>query len=124
MADKKRILIIDDDQLVRDLYTAIAERLGAEAVTVGTAKDARAKLKEETRFDLILMDLILPHENGWEFLDKLNLDASTAGIPVIIITGASLSQKEVDKLLRRTSAVVQKGTFELGKFRKLIDDSL
>lgn len=124
MAEKKRVLIIDDAQVVRALYATIAERLGAEAVAVGNAKDARTKLREGAHFDLILLDLILPRENGWNFLDELNLDARTANIPVIVTTGAKLSREETDKLLRKSCAVIQKGTFELDTFRKLIDDSL
>lgn len=120
----KTILIVDDDQVVRALYATIAERLGAKAVAVSNAKDARAKLREGTHFDLILLDLILPYETGWDFLDELNLDARTADVPVIIITGALLSREEMDKLLRKSCAVVQKGTFEIDKFRKLIDESL
>ncbi len=124
MAEKKRILIMDDDQVVRDLYAIIVERLGAEAVAVSTVKDAMTKVSKGVKFDLILLDLIMPHESGWDFLDKLRHDAKTADIPVIIITGASLSREEIDKLLRRSCAVIEKGTFDLDKFRKLIDDSL
>lgn len=124
MAEKKRILIIDDDKLVRTLYTTITERLGAEAVAVGNAKEARAEMKEGTHFDLILLDLIMSYENGWHFLDELSLNASTADIPVIVMTGASLSQEEIDKLLQKACAVVQKGTFDVDKFRKLLDELL
>lgn len=124
MADKKRILIVEDDQVIQALYTTIAERLGAEAVAVGNAADAKARLSEEARFDLILVDLIMPQKSGWEFLDELSRDPKTASIPVIVTTGASLSPEGTDKLLRRSCAVIQKGKFELDKFRKLIDESL
>lgn len=124
MADKKRILIVEDDHVIQTLYTTIAERLGAEAVAVGNALDARARLNEGAHFDLILVDLIMPQKSGWEFLDELSRDPNMASIPVIVTTGASLSRDGMDKLLQRSCAVVQKGKFELDKFRKLIDESL
>lgn len=124
MAVKKRILVVDDDRLVQILFRRVAERLGAEAVTVSNAQEAKASLKEKIHFDLILIDLIMPFESGWELLDEIKRNAGTADTPVIVATGAVLSGEETAKLLRKTCAVVNKGIFDLKKFGKLLNDLL
>lgn len=124
MAEKKRILIVDDNKVVRALFKAIGNGIGVETVAVSNAQDAKAKLKEGTSFALILIDLIMPHESGWSLLDEIKCNPDTANVPVIITTGAILSPQEMDKLLQKSCAVVQKGTFNLDQFKKLLNNVL
>lgn len=124
MTANKRILIVDDDKVVLELFAKVAERLGAEAVAVSSVAKAKARLEENSAFTLILVDLIMPNESGWDLLDEIKRNQETADIPVIVTTGATLSQKEMDKLLLRACAVVSKGAFDLDKFRKLLDGLL
>jgi two-component system alkaline phosphatase synthesis response regulator PhoP len=83
--DKKRILIADDEALVRLTvvqmldkdYLVLEATNGEEAVEI-------AKVKKP---DLILMDLIMPKMDGYTACSEIKADQSTRGIPVIILTG-------------------------------------
>ncbi len=82
---KGKILIVDDSPLNQDLFFKQVTHFGHE-VTV--AEDGYAALKKinETEFDLILLDLLMPRMNGYQVLDKLKSNPKTKNIPVIIIS--------------------------------------
>lgn len=83
--DKKRILIVDDEE---DLVKAVSFRLELEGYDVIEAADGQAaldKVKSE-RPDLIVLDLMLPKINGYKVCESLKADASYKNIPVIMFT--------------------------------------
>lgn len=86
-----KILIIEDDQFLRDL---ISQKLLKEGFKVVGAIDGEEGLKKATeeKVDLILLDLILPGMDGFEILSKLKQKAETNKIPVIILS--NLGQKD------------------------------
>lgn len=88
---KKTILIIEDDKLLREVIT---KKLTIEDFEVQEAVDGGSGLRalKEKRPDLILLDLVLPGMDGFEFLSKIKADSHLASIPVVIIS--NLSQKE------------------------------
>jgi CheY-like chemotaxis protein len=120
----KKILIIDDDKLIKELYRRISEQLGAVGIAASSILEAREKIKEESPFDLIILDLILPHSNGWEILEELKENPDTENIPVIITTGIALSGDEINKLELQSSAIVNKSTFDVNEFTELLKDLL
>ncbi len=82
----RRILVVDDDEDVREFLTAVLEDAGAEVLAVGdgaAALDAARLLKP----DLITLDLSMPGRDGGEVLADLRGDEAVAEIPVCIITG-------------------------------------
>lgn len=81
----KTILIVDDDDSVRELIEFIVKKEGFKTATTGDGKDAVYKAKTLMP-DLILLDLMLPKYGGFEILRELQGD-ETADIPIIIITG-------------------------------------
>lgn len=87
------VLIVEDDQISREILQSVVEEiLGARAIG---AEDGEVglKLAREAGPDLILLDLRLPKLDGWQVLRELKGDAETAGIPVIVITTASLPRE-------------------------------
>ncbi|MBI3282851.1 response regulator [Candidatus Curtissbacteria bacterium] len=68
--DKKRVLVVEDDQFLRDLYV---ELLTAEGLSVESAQDGEeALLKlEEGGYDLVLLDIMLPKKDGVAILSQL-----------------------------------------------------
>jgi len=82
----KRILVIDDDEAVREIIVDILEHQGYDVETADDGWDgvvhARTSLPE-----LILCDIDMPGLNGYEVLDKLRHDPLTATIPFIFLTG-------------------------------------
>jgi len=83
--DKKKILIIEDDQDVRELY---AEVLRDEGFEIEEAVDGQAGLAKilQNGYDLILLDIMLPKFDGLEVLKTIKQKAEVKGIPVILLT--------------------------------------
>lgn len=79
------ILIIEDDKFLRDLISKKIQKERMEVMLAITAEGALKILKEK-KAELILLDLILPGMNGFEFLKLLKQDQKTASIPVIILS--------------------------------------
>lgn len=91
MANKKSILLVEDDEFLAELY---ATKLNLEGFEVSLAVDGEKglKLAKEMNPDLILLDIILPKKDGFEVLKVLKSDARLKKIPVILLT--NLSQKD------------------------------
>jgi CheY-like chemotaxis protein len=69
MCDQKRVLVVDDDWMVREL---LHDALSVQGYTVHEAKDGVDALEQvqENIFDGILLDLQMPKMDGWEFLES------------------------------------------------------
>lgn len=81
----RRILVVDDDLAIRVLLQAVLRRLGFEVVL---AEDGEIGLEivEKESFDLVLLDLMMPKVNGYEFIEKVR---GTNGRPHIIVFTAA-----------------------------------
>jgi CheY-like chemotaxis protein len=79
-------MIIEDDP---DIRSALAQVLMAEGYEVHEAANGREgieALQQESRPGLILLDLMMPVMNGWEFLQVRRQDAQAAAIPVVVVS--------------------------------------
>jgi CheY-like chemotaxis protein len=90
-----KILLVDDSKFLRMATERALTRAGYE---VSTAEDGLSVLERAKRekFDLILLDMLLPKMTGPEVLKALKKDAQTAGIAVVVFTG--LSNKNAERL--------------------------
>jgi two-component system cell cycle response regulator DivK len=90
------ILVVDDDRDTRDLYRLVFETSGysvAEAASIADAiREAAAELPA-----LVLTDWMLGDGDGFLLCERLRADARTVGIPIVAVTGHSLSPEEVDR---------------------------
>jgi DNA-binding response OmpR family regulator len=82
-----RILVVDDDHLIRTLLSAIFEMHGIECAGASGGQEALRRLATE-RFDLVLLDLMMPGTDGFGVLDALETIA-TPHPPIMIATAAS-----------------------------------
>lgn len=87
------ILVVDDQEEMRQLVCYNLEVHGYQAETAATGLEAVDKA-ERRRPDLILVDLILPEINGFGLCERLRRSATTAGVPIIVVSGweSSLSR--------------------------------
>ena len=81
----KKILLIEDDAYVRDLYQTVLKK---EGYSVDIAKDGEEALEVvgQGEYNLILLDIMLPKLTGIEVLKRLKDEASTKEIPVYLLT--------------------------------------
>ncbi len=79
------VLVVDDGEANRDILARRLRRDGYEAVCVPDGALALAAL-DERRFDLVLLDIMMPGLNGYQVLERLKASAGTRDIPVIMIS--------------------------------------
>jgi CheY-like chemotaxis protein len=103
-------LVVDDDPIVRDVLVHILERQGW---STATADDGVAALEAVSgrKPDLILLDLMMPRMDGFEFASELRKRPNWRSIPVVVITGKSLTQEDRLALQGHVHKVIQKGNF-------------
>jgi DNA-binding NtrC family response regulator len=84
MADKRKILVVDDEDALR---TVLSAELNSEGYDVGTAADGLEAVTElgKKKFDLVLLDIKMPNMNGFEVLKVIK--EKHAGTKVIMLTG-------------------------------------
>jgi CheY-like chemotaxis protein len=83
------ILLVEDNEMNRDMLTRRLERRGFEVVVAVDGAEGVAKSKSE-RPDLVLMDMSLPVMNGWEATRAIRADPETEALPVIALTAHSM----------------------------------
>ena len=88
---KLKVLIIDDDAFLSNIYVTELELEGFSVVS-GRDGEEGIKLALKEKPDLILLDVLMPKLDGFEALKRLKADKATKDIPVIILT--NLGQKE------------------------------
>jgi len=118
-----KILLVDDEPDIVNLTSFILEKEGHEVIAAEDAKECMAKLKK-VRPDLILLDVMLPGEDGWEVSKKLKADKDTASIPIIMFTvRARLESKEKSMYYAKADAQIDK-PFKTDDLLNIINDFL
>jgi CheY-like chemotaxis protein len=82
--DRPRVLLVDDSVEHRDLYALMLEPT-ASVITASRGDEALALARKE-RFDVIVLDVMMPGMNGWDVCLRLKEDPATADIPVLMLT--------------------------------------
>ncbi|MDZ4720583.1 MAG: response regulator [Roseiflexaceae bacterium] len=86
------ILIVEDDEMNRDMMARHLKWDGYEIITAGNGVQAVALAQSEA-IDLILMDMGLPIMSGWEATKRLKKAAETKAIPIIALTAYVLTDE-------------------------------
>ncbi len=118
------VLVVDDESDTRDM---LRRMLNAEGWKVTDAENGRAALDKlaEMRPTLILLDLMMPEMDGFEFLAEVRKDADLSGIPVVVVTAADLSEHDRERLSGGVEHILQKAAYSredlLEEIRKLAE---
>lgn len=86
-----KILLVEDNEMNRDLFVRYLELHGFRVATAINGIDALAKVTAD-RPDLILMDMSLPLMDGWEATRRLKSDVTTAEIPILALTAHAMAE--------------------------------
>ena len=103
-----KICLIEDDDSLRFTIKEILEKQGVKIIEAENGKLGMKVLeKEEIKPDLILLDLMMPVMNGFEFLKKIR-ETELNSIPILVLTGAELSEDEKKFLSGETHRILEK----------------
>ena len=91
------VLVVEDDPDVREGLIAIVEEMGLAAIGAGNGHEALIVGRREQPC-LILLDLMLPVMNGWDFRAAQLQDPALADVPVIVVTAAGNADREARRL--------------------------
>lgn len=81
----KRVLIVDDEEVIRKLLKVQLNKWGYEVVETEDGVQATSKLESEN-FDLIISDIMMPNKDGWQLLKEVKSNPKTKNIPVLMLT--------------------------------------
>jgi signal transduction histidine kinase/DNA-binding response OmpR family regulator len=103
-------LVVEDDESIREVLVRTLERDGWEA---RSAENGRVGLEvlQNLRPNVILLDLMMPEVDGFEFLARMGEYPNARGVPVIVLTAMDLTTAQRDELMARVSMVLQKGQY-------------
>ena len=79
------ILVVDDEEDIREMLLMVLENAGMNATAVATAEEAQQSLAEAA-VDLLVLDWMLPGISGIEMTKRLKKDARFNGLPIILLT--------------------------------------
>jgi DNA-binding response OmpR family regulator len=87
MSEPNRVLVVDDNEPTRQLIARIlTQELPVEVTLAGSAADAEHKMRE-TRFDVIVLDLLMPHASGFDVLEWMRKGESpNRDTPVLVVS--------------------------------------
>ena len=94
----KKIILIEDDPFLVDIYST---KLKESGLSVDVATDGQIGLRKlkEKKFDLLVLDIVLPHIDGWEILREIEKDEKFKDLKIFVFS--NLGQKgEVEKGLK------------------------
>ena len=85
MADAGRVLVVDDDDVIRQLITVNLELEGFDVITAVDGQDALDKVKD-AKPHVVTLDVMMPRIDGWEAAARLRQDPETAHVKVILLS--------------------------------------
>ena len=103
------ILVVEDDVATRETVRHTVEKMGLTIVEVTNGRLALSWLAENPAPALILLDLMMPEMDGFEFLDTFNSHADWRPVPVVVITAKQLTAAERGLLSGQARSVIEKG---------------
>ena len=103
----RKILLVEDNEMNRDMLTRRLERKGFEVV-IAVDGQAGIDMASSANADIILMDLSLPVIDGWEATRRIKADPVTQAIPVIALTAHAMAGDEQKALEAGCDAYVSK----------------
>ncbi len=117
---KGKILIVEDDEGIRELIVDSINQNDIEYRMAENGKQAQSIL-EEFLPDLILLDLLMPVMDGNTFLNTIRNDSRFVHVPVIIMTGKDLDNNELSFLEQETAAILDKGDRFASDLRRVVE---
>jgi PAS domain S-box-containing protein len=122
-----KVLIVEDDETVRDVFERTLSRFGWDIRTAENGRVAIDRLAEVTP-ELIILDLMMPEMDGFQFLTEIKRVETWQSIPIIVVTAKDLTNEEQQFLHQQVQSVLEKQAHTreelVQEIRKLILSSI
>ena len=118
----RRILVIDDDLAIRVLLQAVLKRMKFDVELAEDGAAGLEKVQSNGSFDLILLDLMMPRLNGYEFIDRIAQTFPQGRPHIVVFTAAG--KRGVEKIPADAVCNAILKPFDLDKFIEIISDCL
>ena len=82
------VLVVEDDVEQREMMCEALELSGYAVVAAKDGKDALSKVSGIERLCVVILDLVMPQMNGWDFVEQLRKRSEFATVPIIVHTSA------------------------------------
>jgi CheY-like chemotaxis protein len=82
------VLVVEDEHELREMMRDALELNGYAVVTAEDGQDALDKISGIENLCLVILDLLMPVMNGWEFVDRMRQRAELASVPVVVHSSA------------------------------------
>jgi CheY-like chemotaxis protein len=104
---KASILVVDDDP---EIVTMLSTRLGKRGYQVTTASDGHKALEtaKNQRFDIVLLDVMMPGKSGWEVARALKQDPATQDVKIVMVSAIGEKTNEITAPIYGADAHVDK----------------
>jgi DNA-binding response OmpR family regulator len=107
------ILIVDDDRFIRESMQVILSDAGHDVIVARDGREALAMLNHDPP-EMVFLDMMLPHVDGWELFSRIRCCPGWAGVPVCIITATTAD-------IPRGAEFVLWKPFSIGRLLAIVD---
>ncbi len=102
----KRVLIVEDEEAVRELEKFILENAGYEVMEARDGLEGLTKV-EFRKPDLILLDLMMPDVSGGRMFDEMRHHPATKDIPIVVVTGKPDAHEMFDDAIGEDNVIMR-----------------
>lgn len=121
-----KVLVVEDDPNNRDMLVRFLKKESFVTEEAANGREALERLNQNT-CDLILLDLMMPEMDGFEFLEKIRANQKLSKIPVVVVTAKELDRNDYERLHGRVEEIYRKGAMNreqlLNEVKSLISHS-
>jgi CheY-like chemotaxis protein len=116
---RKKILLVDDSELIRQVYIDKLEEAGYAVETAADGKNGLATMKD-FQPDLLLLDMFMPKMTGFELVEKVQQDPQLSHIPIIAFSDVRVDHEDLIK--KGVRHVLLKGEVEPAQVTQVINE--
>jgi CheY-like chemotaxis protein len=118
-----RVLLVEDDTRTRKMLRTRLKKHGWPVIEAENGRVALERMAERLP-DLILLDLMMPEMDGFQFLDQLHMNEDWHSIPIIVITAKDLTEEDRRRLNGYVESILQKGAYEPEELLREVCDAV
>ena len=90
----KTVLVVEDNSIQREGLASVLRNEGYRVLAAADGEEALKYLRGDPTPDLLLLDMMMPQPDGWQYLGQLRRDPGMASVPIIITTGLGIASRE------------------------------